>query len=171
MIRGPFELRKTATMPPASRATATALAVLSALHTAWGFGSSFPFRDQVTLADTVAGTRVVPQPRECFAVAGLLLTAAVLVSGVLPIRADIQRVGALGVATVLGARGLLGVAGRTGAVVAWTPSDRFTRLDRRFYGPLCLALAAGAAVGSQADVGEMSRRPRIAVRNPTSPEE
>ena len=58
----------------------------------------------MTLADTVAGTRTVPQPSDCFAVAGLLLTSAALVRGPLPLPADVRRVGALGVATVLGGR-------------------------------------------------------------------
>ncbi len=142
------KLGKNAMMKPVRVGTATALAGLAALHTAWGLGSSFPFRDRATLADTVAGTRTAPQPRECFAVAGLLLTAAALVSDVAAVPVTARRVGALGVATVLGGRGLLGIAGLTGTVVPWTPSDRFTRLDRRFYGPLCLALAAGAAVAA-----------------------
>lgn len=133
-------------MHPVSRATSAVLAGLSTLHAAWGFGSSFPFRDHTTLADTVAGARTVPRSRECFAVAGLLLTAAALVSDAVPLRADVRRLGALGVATVLGGRGILGLTGRTDTVVPWTPSDRFTRLDRRYYGPLCLALAVGAAI-------------------------
>ncbi len=80
--------------------------------------------------------------------AGLLLTSAVLVSGALPLRADFRRVGALGMATVLGGRGVLGMARRTAMVVPWTPSDRFVRLDQHYYGPLCLALAAGAAISA-----------------------
>ena len=132
----------------ASRATTIVLTGLSALHTAWGLGSSFPFRDHATLADTVAGTRTVPQPRDCFAVAGLLLTSAALVSGALPLQADVRRVGALGVATILAGRGVLGMARRTSMVVPWTPSERFVRLDHHYYGPLCLALAAGAAISA-----------------------
>ena len=124
------------------------LAGMSALHTMWGLGSSFPFRDHATLADTVAGTRDVPQPRDCFAVAGLLLTSAALVSVALPLQADVRRVGAVGVATVLGGRGVLGMARRTAMVVPWTPSERFVRLDQHYYGPLCLALATGAAISA-----------------------
>jgi hypothetical protein len=140
--------RQPATVLGAPRATAVVLASLSALHAAWGFGSAFPFRDHATLADTVAGTRAVPQPRACLAVAGLLLTAAAIVDDALPLRADLRRVGALGVGGVLGARGVLGVAGRTDLVVSWTPSARFVRLDRRYYGPLCLALSAGATLST-----------------------
>jgi len=139
---------KDATTVRTSQATAFVLAGLSALHIAWGLGSSFPFRDPATLADAVAGTRAVPKPRDCFAVAGLLLTSAALVGGARPLQADVRRVGALGVATILGGRGILGIAKRTATVVPWAPSDRFVRLDQRYYGPLCLALAAGAAISA-----------------------
>ena len=49
-----------------------------------------------------------------------------------------------GVALVLAGRGAVGVAGRTGSIVPWTPSAHFTELDKRRYGPLCILLATGA---------------------------
>ncbi len=131
-------------MKVASTTTATTLAGLAALHVGWGAGASFPFADREVLADTVAGSNVAPGPRECFAVAGLLLSAAGLVADVLPVGAKLRGIGVLGVAAVLGGRGAVGVAGRTGSIVPWTPSERFNDLDRRYYGPLCLALAGGA---------------------------
>lgn len=127
-----------------SLATATALAGISALHIGWGRGSSFPSSDRETLADTVAGTTVVPGPSECFAVAGSLLSAAALIMDVVPLNRRVRGMGVAGAALVLGTRGVLGVTGRTGTIVPWTPSERFTELDRRYYGPLCLALSAGA---------------------------
>jgi hypothetical protein len=129
----------------ASSATATTLTMIATLHAVWGAGSSFPFRSREALADSVAGLREAPGPSECFGVAGLLLGAAGVVSGVLPIGVTARRFAATGVAAVLGARGVVGVAGRTGAIVPWTPSDRFNDLDRKYYGPLCLLLAGGAA--------------------------
>ncbi len=39
-------------------------------------------------------------------------------------------------------RGALGLAGRTDIVSPGSVSERFRRLDRRCYSPLCLALAA-----------------------------
>jgi len=50
----------------------------------------------------------------------------------------------LGVAVVLAGRGAVGVAGRTGRIVPWTPSAHFNDLDKRYYGPLCLLLSSGA---------------------------
>ena len=124
--------------------TAAALSGISGLHVAWGLGSSFPSSDHLSLADTVAGTSAVPGAPECFAVAGSLLGAATLVMDVLPLNPRLRGVGVAGAALVLGARGVLGVLGRTGTIVPWTPSERFTNLDKRYYGPLCLALSAGA---------------------------
>lgn len=131
-----------------STTTASALTGIAALHAAWGVGSSFPFPNRSELADTVAGRTAAPEPPECFAVAGLLTVAAGLVADALPIGTTPRRIGVTGVAVVLGCRGLMGLAGRTGAIVPWTPSVRFTRLDRQYYGPVCLLLAAGALVSA-----------------------
>jgi hypothetical protein len=129
---------------PIACATVATLAVLGGLHAAWGLGSSVPFRDRAVLADTVAGTPDVPAPTACFAVAGLLASAAVLVADAAPIPATLRRVGVVGVAAVLGLRGVFGLTGRTELLVGWKPSDKFVRLDRTSYGPLCTLLAAGA---------------------------
>ena len=126
-------------------ATSATLAGIGALHVAWGLGSTWPFADETALTDNVVGAPVTPSPLACFAVAGLLGSAAGLVAG-LPSRTS--RVGTLGratVATVLATRGFLGLAGRTDLVSPGSNSTRFRRNDRAFLGPLCLALAAGAA--------------------------
>lgn len=129
---------------PIACATASTLAVLGGLHAAWGLGSSVPFRDRAVLADTVAGTPDVPAPTACFAVAGLLASAAALVADAVPVPTPLRRVGVVGVAAVLGVRGMCGLTGRTELLVGWKPSDKFVRLDRTSYGPLCMLLAAGA---------------------------
>ncbi|MEO6125820.1 MAG: DUF3995 domain-containing protein [Ilumatobacteraceae bacterium] len=129
--------------------TAITLTTIAALHAVWGAGASFPFPDSAALADTVTGSGALPAPRECFAVAGLMLFAAGVVSEVLPIGPMARRIGSGGVAAVLGTRGVAGVLGRTGSLVPWTPSERFNRLDRRLYGPLCLLLAGGAAMSAR----------------------
>lgn len=133
----------------ATATTSSTLAALSALHTGWGLGASFPFASREQLADSVAGTSEVPGPPECFAVAALLTGAAALVADVAPVGPTTRRIGLAGVALVLGGRGAAGVAGRTGSIVPWTPSAHFDRLDRRYYGPLCLLLAAGALVSAR----------------------
>jgi len=124
--------------------TAGVLAGISGLHVAWGLGSSFPSSDRESLADTTAGSTEMPPAPACFAVAGLLAGAASLVMDALPVNERLRRAGVAGVGLVLGARGVLGVAGHTGTAMPWDTSERFTKLDRRYYGPLCLALSAGA---------------------------
>lgn len=130
-------------MTAASATTAATLAAIAGLHVGWGAGSSFPFKDRDALADSVAGSSAAPGPRECFTVAGLLFFAAGVVSDGLPIGATTRSLGLAGLATILGGRGIIGVAGRTGSIVPWTPSTRFNKIDKKYYGPLCLALAGG----------------------------
>ena len=126
-----------------ARLTAVTLAGLAALHVAWGAGSSVPFDDRDDLADAVVGTTAVPSQAACFMVAGALSTAAALVLGLPAGRPALRRAGLLGVTTVLGGRGLLGVVARTDLVSPGSTSPRFRQLDRRLYAPLCLALAGG----------------------------
>ena len=129
---------------PPALAGAAVLAGLAGLHALWGTGSSWPVADRSRLAEVVAGTEQVPPPAACFVVAGALATAAALVAGTGGSH-PVARVGRAGVTAVLTARGLAGVTGRTRLLVPWTPSPGFVALDRRRYGPLCLALGAAAA--------------------------
>ncbi len=131
-------------MTVARGATATTLFSLAGLHVLWGRGSTFPFADRDGLNDAVIGRSVTPSPSACFAVAGALTAAACLVADVPHLPRRGQRIGVTGVAAVLATRAALGFAGRTDVAVPGSVSPRFRRLDRRFYSPLCLALAAGA---------------------------
>jgi hypothetical protein len=126
------------------RLTASALVVLAGLHVAWGLGSTVPFGDRAQLADSVIGGAAVPERAACFAVAAALGTGAALVSDMPRLAAAPRRLGLLGMATVFGVRGGLGLIGRTDVISPGSASARFRDLDRRFYAPLCLALAAGA---------------------------
>lgn len=132
-----------------ARITAGVLAGLSALHLAWGFGASFPFRQREELADAVVGTTDVPPPLACFAVAGALATGAALAAGVAPVGPGLRRSALVVMAGVLGLRGGLGLMGRTDVVSPGSNSERFLRLDRRVYAPLCLALALGCVAGAR----------------------
>ena len=96
------------------------------------------------LNDAVIGRDATPSAPACYAVAAALTTAAVLVSGQ-PLQLPLRRLGAAGVVAVLGARGTLGVLGRTDLAVPGSDSPRFRELDRRWFGPLCLTLAALSA--------------------------
>ena len=125
-------------------ATAASLFSLAGLHVAWGRGSSFPCSRRDDLSEAVVGRRDVPSPGACFAVAGALTVAALLVADVPVVPRGVQRAGVTGVAAVLAGRAALGFAGRTDLASPGSVSSRFRRLDRRIYSPLCVALAAGA---------------------------
>ncbi|MEU6998955.1 DUF3995 domain-containing protein [Nonomuraea sp. NPDC046570] len=128
--------------------SAATLTTLAGLHVAWGLGSSWPLPDRESLADAVAGTTSLPGRGACFAVAGALGTAALLVTGRPRRTPALSRIGAAGVAGVLALRGAAGLSGRTDLLSPGSDSPRFRRLDRIAYSPLCLALAASAAVAA-----------------------
>lgn len=129
----------------ARAATAAVLAGLAGLHVVWGTGASFPMTDADDLADAVAGSPVTPSPAACFAVAGALASASALVGGAPRRDSRIRRAGTTVVAGVFAGRALLGFTGRTDLVApGGTVSERFRRLDRTRYSPLCALIAAGA---------------------------
>jgi len=124
------------------------LLALAGLHAAWGAGAAWPFPDRSALADTVIGAAEVPAPGACYAVSGALTAAGVLVGGWPRGRPAMRRLGVGGVVAVLAGRGVLGLAGRTRLVSPPSVSARFTRLDRRVYSPMCLALAGLSALSA-----------------------
>jgi hypothetical protein len=136
----------------AEHAAATALLGIAALHVLWAAGSSWPAEDREALADAMAG-RVggsAPSPTACLLVATLLGSASALVAGRPQRLPRLRRTGTIGVSVVLGVRGACGMAGRTDLVSPGSTSSRFRRLDRHYYSPLCLALAATAASSARA---------------------
>ena len=129
-------------------ATSATLAALGALHVAWGLRVEIPGIDGDAVVDAVVGSDTMPSPAACFTVAGLLGAAAVLVAGRPARHPFIRRAGQLGVAATLGARSALGFTGNTDIVAPAPTSDRFRELDRRYYSPLCAALALGALLAA-----------------------
>lgn len=123
------------------------LAALSVLHFAWAAGSTWPMRDAITLAEVAAGTKEMPGRGKCAVVGGGLASAAVLVAGAGGDRAA-ARAARLAIAAGFLVRGVAGVTGETVRLVPWTPGPRFVRLDRRYYGPLCLVISATAATSA-----------------------
>ncbi|ARF80606.1 DUF3995 domain-containing protein [Kitasatospora aureofaciens] len=128
-------------------AVSAALAVTGALHAVWAV-TPWPLRTPEEFADAVVGTgRGVPPAGACLAVAGALGAASYLVgaeAGVLPAVGSpgLRRSGVRVAAGVLLARGVAGpvVFGRVGE-----RTERFRRLNVRYYSPLCVALGVGAA--------------------------
>ncbi len=142
----------------AAGTTVGVLGVLSALHLAWGLGSSIPFRSRDELADAVVGTSLVPPPRACFAVAGALAAGAAVAAPVVPVPPGVRRPALRVMAGVFALRGALGLVGRTDLVSRGSNSERFLRLDRRLYAPLCVALSLGALTASRT-TAQARRRP------------
>lgn len=127
------------------------LAAVAGLHAYWGLGGLWPARSEQELVATVIGdarAQRMPAPWLC-----LLVAAAIAVTALWPL----LLAGAFGSAT---ARRLLwfgGVAimlvfllrGLAGFLPAWRrlhPREPFASHDRRYYSPLCLAVAAGYAL-------------------------
>ncbi|MDY0815013.1 DUF3995 domain-containing protein [Kitasatospora purpeofusca] len=130
-------------------AVAGVLAGTGVLHALWTV-TPWPLRTPEEFADAVLGTgEGVPPAAACAAVAGLLGAASYLVAaeaGAVPAvgPARLRRAGVWTVSAVLltrGAGGLMVFGGERAL-----RSERFRRLDARYYSPLCLALGTGAAV-------------------------
>ncbi|NOX30181.1 MAG: DUF3995 domain-containing protein, partial [Actinobacteria bacterium] len=57
----------------------------------------------------------------------------------------LRRLGRTVVASILGIRGVFGLAGRTDLLSPGSDSPRFVKLDRQIYSPLCLSLSLATA--------------------------
>ncbi|MDQ2585251.1 DUF3995 domain-containing protein [Saccharothrix yanglingensis] len=126
--------------------TAAVLVLIGALHVLWMF-SPWPLRTREEFARRVVDVPVdkLPTPGVTLVVAVLLVVAGYLVAA----RAELVAVpgprwlpaaGAAGVAVVFLLRGTAGL------LVSSRRTTEFARLDRRYYSPLCLGLAASCAV-------------------------
>ena len=100
--------------------------------------------DRYEDADEVVGRPVVPSSGACYAVAGLLGAATVLMAAPSLGPPRLQALGQAGVATVLGTRATLGFLGRTDLVSPGSASATFRRNDRQRFSPLCAALAVAS---------------------------
>lgn len=137
-----------------SLSCSSALIGVAGLHVLWGMGSAWPAADRCRLADGVAGTLEMPAAEACFAVAGGLAAAAALVAGAGK-QYRLLRLARAGVGAGLVCRGVMGVTGQTALLVPWTPSRWFRVLDRRFYGPFCLALGGLILTSSTSELAQV----------------
>lgn len=130
------------------------LVVLSVLHAWWGMGGLWPGRDERHLVGLVVGrTRSMRMPGF---VASMLVAFALLASAVLvalrthALTVDLGAPGLWLVRTgfwiACGVFALRGLAGFIPSIFAYAAGTPFERLNRRFYSPLCLLIAAGFAV-------------------------
>lgn len=116
------------------------LVVIAALHVLWGLGYWFPIKDEAALARAVvgfAGAQKMPGAVPCAVVAVALLLAVMCLWWPPSLLRSIA-VGAIG--TVFLARG---TAAFTPIWRKLTPTEPFATLDRKYYGPLCLAQGLG----------------------------
>ena len=124
------------------------LVAIGLLHLAWAFGLRWPARDEASLVALVVGrTRGgrMPSLAKGVLVAGAILSGAALVALVgapdLPPGLAILVIAAywlFGLVFVL-----RGLAGYVPAVWRYAEGTPFHRLNRLYYSPLCLLIAAG----------------------------
>lgn len=127
---------------------AVVLLAIAALHLAWAAGSTFPAASEGELARMVAGfadrDHMPPRPASALVAVALVVVAYVaLALGSVcgwPFWAWSLPAAGMVVACVFFARG---VAAFLPAWRALVPREPFARLDRRYYGPLCLVMGAG----------------------------
>jgi len=125
------------------------LVTASALHVAWGRGSTFPFASDGALTANVVGSSRAPSPASCFGVAACLGMAAAVVA--VPARGRLHQLALAALATGFATRATFGFAGRTDLLVPGSASPTFRRNDRRVLSPLCAALALGIAIPTWRD--------------------
>jgi hypothetical protein len=138
-------------MMPLAAILALILAAIAALHAYWGAGGLWPAADERVLAGIVVGDsrmKRMPPPALCILVAAAIATTAVwplLLVGWKETAEPYGFVKAVGY-IILAVFLLRGIAG---FVPAWRrkhPVEPFASLDRRYYSPLCLLIAAGYAI-------------------------
>jgi hypothetical protein len=123
------------------------LAAVAAIHVGWGLGMRWPRETEAELVRTVIGHKrdTMPSSSQCY-----LAALAIFIPGVIalvlarlvqtPLPPWLVLLAGVGAALVFGGRGIAGY------VPAWRarhPREPFASLDRRYYSPLCLLLAAG----------------------------
>ncbi|NHC47434.1 DUF3995 domain-containing protein [Motilibacter aurantiacus] len=134
---------------PAAATTAAALVATAGVHLAWAAGSPWPFADHDTWRRSILDAKMAePRPADYAAVVAALLagSGAMLAAGGAAVPGWRRLPRPLRTAAPWGVVGALALRGGLGLLLV-DPArhgEDFTRLNRRVYSPLCLALAAGA---------------------------
>jgi hypothetical protein len=129
------------------------LCALGALHAYWGLGGRWPGHDERNLVQLVVGrTRAMRMPgfAASMLVAAALFSAAVLVAlecRIVPVGlgALTEKFVHIGFWLVFAVFALRGLAGFIPSIFAYAQGTPFASLNRLFYSPLCLLIAAGFA--------------------------
>ncbi len=130
------------------------LVVLAGLHAWWGMGGRWPARDERSLVERIVGR--TPSMRMPGFVASMLVASALFAAAVLvalqgnvismDFGARVQGFVRTGFWIAFAVFALRGVAGFIPPIFAYADGTAFAALNRRFYSPLCLLIAAGFAV-------------------------
>lgn len=119
------------------------LALIGLIHALWGMQIWVPIRDEERLARTVVGAKDVtrmPGMIPCFlVVAGF----CVMIVAVWTNHMILSRIILLGACAVFLGRGAIAYTAFWRRV---TPEQPFATYDRKYYGPLCIAIGAGIAI-------------------------
>jgi hypothetical protein len=128
-------------------ATFIVLTAIAALHVLWGLGLRWPARDEAGLVAMVVGatgrTRMPTLPM-CIAAAAAIFIAGLVplaLANILPVAVPPVVLTAIGVFTTA-VFGLRGCAAYSSGWRRRFSQQPFANLDRNWYGPLCLVLAA-----------------------------
>ena len=119
----------------------TILTALTALHLLWAMGFWWPIRDEAQLARAIAGFKGINKMPG--AVPSALVAVALMAVIWLLLGWPHGTWRSLGLAAAAAVFTLRGLAAYTPAWRRITPEMPFVRLDRRYYGPLCLIIGAG----------------------------
>src|ERR1700710_2922950 len=126
------------------------LAAIAAVHVAWGLGARWPRKTEGELVTTVIGHKrdTMPSPFQCYIAALAIFipgAIALMLAGLVqtPLPPCLVLLAGAGAALVFSVRG---IAGYVPAWRAFHPREPFASLDRHYYSPLCLLLAAGLVV-------------------------
>jgi hypothetical protein len=126
------------------------LTAIAGLHVGWGAGVLWPCKTEAELTSTVVGYRrdKMPAPNHCYLAALAIYipgTIALMLAGLIDVSVTASTVPLAGAFAALVFIG----RGMAGYVPAWRarfPREPFATLDRYYYSPLCLLLAAGFVV-------------------------
>jgi Protein of unknown function (DUF3995) len=121
------------------------LAAVAGLHLYWGLGGRWPGHDDESLKLMVIGARKRPMPGliQCGLVTAALLAAATIVLlGQGRIERGLQSYAVYGgYVLLIAAFALRGLAAYISPAFAYARGTPFYELNRRYYAPLCLAIA------------------------------
>jgi len=120
------------------------LLVIAAIHLLWAVGVFWPIKTEAKLARAVIGAKGIDKmpPGWASLMVALLLTIAALWPWLTPENTALvmyHRLGFGGLIVIFGLRGIFSY------LPFWrnlTPEQPFSRNDQRYFGPLCLVIAA-----------------------------